>query len=251
MKQNQLSTLKKGLLVLELVKQSQGITLAETMKELYLSKSTAFRLLTTLEEMNYIYKIQTQYFFNPTKFSEGVKKRSINDWTSLRSIYQVAKDLQMSTYLGKVDGTDLVMTQVIHAPFLNSENKEMRNRSKLHLSALGKVILAHLDKGKLEPLLDKMSLEPATTNTFQDSQLFRYHLKAIQQDGYAFDDEERIVGIRCIAVPVFRNKEVVAALAIAAPAAQISRNNIKYIATKLNSSSSAITKEFDILENIH
>ena len=65
MAQNEVSTLKKGLLVLELVKQCQGITLREVMKELHLSKSTAFRLLTTLEEMNYIYKIQTQYFFNP------------------------------------------------------------------------------------------------------------------------------------------------------------------------------------------
>ena len=152
------------------------------------------------------------------------------DWASLRSIYQVAQNLQMSTYLGKVDGTDLVMTQVLHAPFEHSADEEMGNRSKLHQSALGKVILAHLDEEKLDTLLDKMSLEPATENTFQDSQLFRYHLKAIHQDGYAFDDEERIVGIRCVAVPVFRNKEVIAALAIAAPAEQISRSNIKHIA---------------------
>ncbi|MCM3397960.1 helix-turn-helix domain-containing protein [Oceanobacillus profundus] len=54
MAQNQVSTLRKGLLVLELVKQNEGITLAEVMKELHLSKSTAFRLLTTLEEMKYI-----------------------------------------------------------------------------------------------------------------------------------------------------------------------------------------------------
>ena len=94
-----------------------------------------------------------------------------------------------------------------------------------------------------------MSLEPATANTFQDSQLFRYHLKAIHQDGYAFDDEERIVGIRCVALPVFRNKEVIAALAIAAPAEQISRSNIKHIATKLNVGSKAVTKEIETLDN--
>lgn len=234
---------------MELVKQWQGITLSEVMNDLHLSKSTAFRLLTTLEEMNYIYKIQTQYFFNPKLFQEGTEKCSVKDWTSLGSIYQVAQNLQMSTYLGKVDGTDLVMTQVLHAPFLHTADKEIGDRSKLHLSALGKVILAQLDEGNLNALLGKMSLEPATANTFQDTQLFRYHLKAIHQDGYAFDDEERNVGIRCVAVPVFRNKEVIAALAIAAPAKQISRGNIKKIATKLNIGCKAVTKELEALDS--
>ena len=45
MAQNEVSTLKKGLLVLELVKQRKGITLREVMDELNLSKSTAFRII--------------------------------------------------------------------------------------------------------------------------------------------------------------------------------------------------------------
>ena len=247
MTKNEVSTLKKGLLLLELVRQRKGITLREVMDEQNLSKSTAFRLLTTLEETGYIYKIQTHYFINLNMFS--VEKRSENDWTSFHSVYQVAKTLQMSTYIGKVDGTDLVMTQVLHAPFQKTAHEEIGNRSKLHQSALGKVILANLDHEELTSILKKLSLERATNNTFQDSQLFRYHLKAILQDGYAFDDEERIVGIRCIAVPVFRNQKVIAALAIAAPAEQISRSNLKQIASKLHGGSKAITKEIEILVN--
>lgn len=248
MANNQLSTLKKGLIVLELVKQMQGITLAEVMEKLKLSKSTAFRLLTTLEDMNYIYKIQSQYFFNFKLFSKEETERQKNDWTSLRSIYQFAQSLQMSTYLGKLDGTDLIMTQVINEPYLHPTDKEIGNRSRVYLSALGKVILAHLEEEELNKLLNRMALEPATPNTFQDSQLFRYHLKAIKEDGYAFDDEERNIGIRCVAVPVFRDKKVIAAFAIAAPAVQISRRNIKQIATKLGAGSKAIAKEIEALE---
>ena len=218
MSKNEVLTLKKGLLILELVKQRTGITLKEVMEEQNLSKSTAFRILTTLEEMGYIYKIQTQYFINLKMFSVMLKNGHEADWTTLRSVYQVAETLHMSTYIGKVDGTDLVMTQVLHAPFQESADEEIGNRSKLHQSALGKVILANLEDKELTSILEKLSLERATNNTFQDSQLFRYHLKAILEDGYAFDDEERIVGIRCIAVPVFRNGKVIAALAIAAPA---------------------------------
>ncbi|KAA9021111.1 IclR family transcriptional regulator [Niallia endozanthoxylica] len=251
MASNEVSTLKKGLLVLDLVKQCQGITLREVMEHLNLSKSTAFRLLTTLEEMNYIYKIQTQYFMNYKMFCPSLEQRSEKDWASLHSIYQIAQHLQMSTYIGKVDGTDLVMTQVLHAPFKKSADEEIGNRSKLHQSALGKVILAHLDEERFMPIISRMSLEPATENTFQDSQLFHYHLKVIRQNGYAFDDEERIVGIRCVAVPVFRHHKVIAALAIAAPAEQISRSNIKYIAQKLHTGSKDITKEIEALETIY
>ncbi|KAB2336267.1 IclR family transcriptional regulator [Cytobacillus depressus] len=250
MAQNEVSTLKKGLLVLELVKQRKGITLREVLDELNLSKSTAFRILTTLEEMGYVYKLQTQYFIHHKMFCESFEKRSEMDWASIRSIYQVAQNLQMSTFIGKVDGTDLVMTQVVHAPYESSADEEIGNRSKLHQSALGKVILANLDEKPLASLLGKLSLERATKNTFQDSQLFHYHLKAIREYGFAFDDEERIVGIRCVAVPVFRNQEVIAALAIAAPADQISRSNIKHIATKLHVGSKAITKEIETLVNI-
>lgn len=245
MAQNEVATLKKGLLVLQLVQQRKGITLKEVMEELTLSKSTAFRMLTTLEDMGYIYKLQTHYYSHKPLQQARLEKRSEMDWASLQSIYQLAEQLQMSTYIGKVDGTDLVMAQVLHAPFEHAAEEEIGNRSKLHQSALGKVILANLDDVSLSTLLNELSLERATKNTFQDSQLFRYHLKAIQEDGYAFDDEERIVGIRCIAVPVFRNNHVIAALAIAAPANEISRSVIKSIATKLHVGSQSIATEID------
>src|SRR5690606_34088574 len=106
MAQNEVSTLKKGLLVLEFVKAHKGISLRDVMDEFKLSKSTAFRILTTLEEMEYVYKLQTQYFINHKMFGESFEKRSNMDWASLRSVYQVAESLHMSTYIGKVDDTD-------------------------------------------------------------------------------------------------------------------------------------------------
>lgn len=243
MAQYEVSTLKKGLLVLELVKKSRGITLKKITDELSLNKSTAFRLLATLEEMGYIYKLQNQFYIHHKMFCESFERRSTKDWTSLQSIHQIAKQLQMSTYVGKMDGTDLVMAQVLHEPFLESADKEIGNRSKLHQSALGKVILANLQDEEVELVLEKLSLAGVTKNTFQDSQLFRYHLKAIREVGYAFDDEERIVGVRCIALPVFRDGKVIAALAIAAPAAQITRSNTKRIVSSLTTGSHTLTME--------
>lgn len=242
MNKNDVSTLRKGLLVLEQVTDNDGVSLNDVIKSQNLSKSTAFRMLSTLENMKYIYKIDSLYYSKQLPQSE-----SSNEWTALKSVYHLAESLNMSIYLGKMDGTDLVMTQVLHEPYDFCVQDEIGNRVKLHLSALGKVILAHLPSDKLNSVLSKLALAPATENTFQDSQLFRYHLKAIQSDGHAFDDEERIIGIRCIAVPVFRNGQVIAALALAAPAEDISRSNLNNLAKKLHTESKNVTAELEKL----
>ncbi|SOC41706.1 IclR family transcriptional regulator [Salinicoccus kekensis] len=248
MTKNHSATLKKGLRVLEHIKKKPGTTMRDVQVAFNLSKSTAFRLLTTLEDMGYIYKIQTQYYLDPNNFMEKSEKQSIREWTSLNSIYQIAKSLQMSTYLGKVEGTDLVMSQVLHASFTEKAEDEIGNRTGLHQTALGKVILAHYEEVKRVALMKKMQLEPKTENTFQDSQLFSYHLKVIREDGYAFDDEELAIGVRCIAVPVYRNGEVIAALAVAAPPEDITKSNMREIVSKLHQGSKAVTGEIEALD---
>lgn len=251
MEKNTVSTLERGLLILELVKSQSGITLKEVMEKQDISKSTAFRILTTLEDMDYIYKIRTKYYFNPKHFMDMSQSDSLREWTSLNAIYQLAEDMQLSMYLGKVDGTDLVMTQALHAPFNEPNYEEIGNRTQLHQTALGKVILAHYDDERSKSLLNQLSLEPVTHNTFQDPQLFHYHLKAINEDGYAFDDEELNIGLRCVAVPVFRDNEVIAALAISGSVEEIARGRVKEIANKLHEGSVALTKEIETLGNIH
>lgn len=245
MTRNEVSTLKKGLQVLELIKKHNGISLKEIMETQQLSKATAFRMVSTLEDMGYIYKLKTEYYIHHKMFSAGFEKRSNMDWSAMQSIYKIANHIQMSVYVGKMDGTDLVMTQVLHKPFKTSADEEIGNRSKLHLTALGKVILANLDHQDVEKVLKELSLERATENTFQDAQLFRYHLKVIQEDGYAFDNEERNIGVRCVAVPIFRNAQVIAALAVAAPAREIHKGNMKKIISKLHEGSSMLTKEIE------
>jgi len=83
MTKNEVSTLKKGLLILDLVKQRKGITLREVMDEQNLSKSTAFRLLTTLEEhrtMN----------FELSQFHKAIKDSAV-DFAKRRLIPQIPK----------------------------------------------------------------------------------------------------------------------------------------------------------------
>ncbi|UHA72457.1 IclR family transcriptional regulator [Paenibacillus sp. 481] len=247
MGQYEVATLKKGLQILELIKQQEALTLTEITNTLDLNKSTAFRLLATLAEMDYVYKFQNQFHLNHKMFCGHFERRADFDWVSLKSVYKLAKKLGQSVYIGKMDETNLVMTQVLHAPFTVPAQEEIGNRSRLHQSALGKVILANLPLSTQQKWLQKLSFVKATENTFEDLQLFMHHLKVIEKQGYAFDDEERVVGIRCIAVPLFKQEQVIAAVAIAAPKDAITRANMKRFVALLTKGSEAITHEIQSL----
>ena len=202
MSKYEVSTLKKGLQILDLLQEEQFLTLTEITKALDLNKTTAFRLLSTLENMNYIIKKDKYYTWNDEKFRMDRSEQSI-DWTALQTPYQLGVSAAEGVYIAVLEETDVVMKQMIKPPFTEPHHPEIGNRSPSHLSALGKVILANLMPTEQQEAFSKLPFHQATDNTFVDQEMFSHHLDVIKQQGFAIDDEERFVGVRCIAAPVF------------------------------------------------
>ena len=92
----------------------------------------------------------------------------------------------------------------------------------------------------------KLPFHQATDNTFVDLEMFSHHLDVIQQQGYAIDDEERFVGVRCIAAPVFHEDCVIAAVAIAGPIDRMKKTLLRGLTKKVIAVSKEITKEINI-----
>ncbi|WP_342598183.1 IclR family transcriptional regulator C-terminal domain-containing protein [Psychrobacillus sp. FSL H8-0483] len=247
MSQYEVTTLKKGLQIIELLKEQNGLSLTEITKHLELSKTTAFRMLATLEEMGYVQKFQSRFEINHKMFCEHFERRIALDWVSLTTPYKVAKEIGESLYIGKMDGTNLVTVHAVLAPYKEPAREEIGNRSFIHQSALGKIILANLPSKTQSDILRKLNFTKATDHAFEDAHLFVHHLNVIQKQGYAFDDEERIVGIRCIAVPLFLEGEIIASIAIAAPAVRITKGKRSKIYLKLMEGSEKITREIESL----
>ena len=117
MSQYEVSTLKKGLQILELLKINRFSTLTETAKELQLSKTTAFRLLKTLENMEYIKKKDSYFELNREMFLASPVRKPPIDWTALKSPYRLGMSVGESVYIGTLDEEELVMQQIIKPPF--------------------------------------------------------------------------------------------------------------------------------------
>ena len=245
MSKYEVSTLKKGLQILDLLQEEQFLTLTEITKALELNKTTAFRLLSTLESMNYLIKKDKYFLLNDDKFRLDRREQSIN-WTELVTPYQLGVSEAEGVYIGVLEGTDVVMKQMIKPPFKEPYQPEIGDRSPAHISALGKVILANLMPTEQQEAFSLLPFQQATDNTFVDQEMFVHHLEVIKNQGFAIDDEERFIGVRCIAAPVFHEDRVVAAVAIAGPIDRMKKTLLRGLTNKVIAVSKEVTKELNI-----
>jgi DNA-binding IclR family transcriptional regulator len=101
-------------------------------------------------------------------------------------------------------------------------------RNPAHSSAVGKVLLSHLAEEELNGLIKEKGLPKRTDNTITDPTQLKEHLKSVQSQGYALDDEENERGIRCIAAPIFNEAgKAVAAISISGPAFRVTKKVIQ------------------------
>lgn len=195
--------------------------------------------------MNYIIKKDKYYTWNDEKFRMDGSEQPI-DWTVLQTPYQLGVSEAEGVYIGVLEGTDVVMKQMMKPPFKEPHHPEIGDRSPSHISALGKVILANVVPTEQQEAFSKLSFNQATDNTFVDMEMFSHHLEVIKQQGFALDDEERFNGVRCIAAPVFHEDRVIAAVAIAGPIDRMKKTLLRGLTNQVIAVSKEMTKELNI-----
>ncbi|WP_413375001.1 IclR family transcriptional regulator [Paenibacillus taichungensis] len=241
MDQYEVATLKKGLLILDALQQGEPMRLTEIMHRFNLNKSTTFRLLYTLEMTGFIQKDGHTYKASELKGHHSSSANTRLNWLVVPSLHQLAQELGETAYIGVLDGMKVMTVQVVEGNHAIRSHTRVGDSAYAHLSAFGKVILAHLSDEQLKKMLTHLTQHKATKHTFDDNHLLKEHLNVIRQQGYAIDDEETEVGLRCVAAPIFYNGKVIAALAISGPAARLSRKRDRAVSKKLKECSAQIS----------
>ncbi len=130
------------------------------------------------------------------------------------------QDMKEIAYIAKIDSPQVLKTDI-----------QIGTKLFAHCTALGKVLLAHLDPGQLDGLFPpKATLATYTTKSISSAAKLRKALAVIRTEGYAVDLEEFRNGVVCIAMP-FRDMtgRVVAAVSVTAPAFRMSAPRIEEI----------------------
>ena len=107
---------------------------------------------------------------------------------------------------------------------------EVGRRVLPHSTAVGKVLLAWQDDDHVRRVVTRFGLPPRTANTLTTLADFREELMAVRERGWALDDEEEELGVRCMAVPVGPRAGAVVAVSVSAPASRLEAGQADVVA---------------------
>src|SRR5581483_8503632 len=141
------------------------------------------------------------------------------------------------------DGEVLFLAKAVSQGAL-TVNQGVGSRMPAHCSALGKVLLAWSDDEAIARAIAQRGLARHTPRTIVDLEELRRHLAHVQERGWALDDEEFAIGLRCLAAPVRDSSGVVvAAVGISGPTSRITLRDVEPMAGAVCQAGLAISSD--------
>ena len=221
-------------------------TLDELAAELNLNKASLLRILRTLEAEKVLLRFGDSYGLGPRVLELG------NTYLSTLSVHEIAQPhmaalaetCDQTVSLAVLDEFEVVYIAIEHAQREVGIQGEIGGRHPAHATGLGKVLLADLDEARLSSLLADRELKPLTDRTITTPAALKERLEQVRREGIALDDEERGIGIRCVAAPVRdRSGRVIAGLSLAGPIFHMTDDKIPLYTEKLLQSALAVSEQ--------
>ena len=117
-------------------------------------------------------------------------------------------------------------------------------RASMHCSGIGKALLAAYPQEELQKTMAGLSFDRQTSRTLTTPEEFARELKKIRDQGYAVDDEEVAVGLRCVAAAIYyENGFPLAGLSLSGPTARIPRDRLPALGKMVRAVANDITRE--------
>ena len=195
MKRNYLSgSIKKALVIIECVaKSSKPLKSSEVANLTKLERATAFRILTYLTSLGYLFKDVTNnlYSLGHKIFEFGDKSDFLKTLTSysIEHIRDLSRETQLITYLAVLEGPHIVYCDRVE-PSGESAPRSFRMRQDAHSTALGKAMLAYKSFEELKEIYKTYTLHQHTENTIPSLDKLYTQLRKVRKDGYSINEAE-------------------------------------------------------------
>ena len=213
----------------------KGTGLSELSAATSLNKSTVHRLLGCLIQMGYVSQDENtaKYYLTIKMYEVGGRiLNKLDMMTIARPYLEKLSDITgEAVHLVVRDGTDIVY---IFKEDAGSNSVRMASRvglrSPMYCTAVGKAILADLPDKDVSVIWEKSPIAKHTENTITTFDELKAQLDVIRTKGYAFDDEENELEVRCIGASILDNTgKVIGAFSVTAPIGRMSSSRMPVI----------------------
>lgn len=245
------SALEKAVAVLEAVTGSpRRLGLSELAQETGLSRQSAHRVVHQLEESGLL-------FHEPLKdrylVGHRLKQLSLTALVSAQrmgSAHEVLRSLVArigeTCNVGMLDGGEVVYLDRVECDWPLRLQLQPGSRLPAHCSAIGKLVLAHLSDKTRRRLLAAAPLQKFTPHTITDLARLEESLAAIRREDVCINNQEYMLGLLGIAVPIRDSVgRVVAALAVHAPLARMNEAQARTYLPELRGAAEALGRALD------
>lgn len=170
-----------------------------------LAKSTVHRLLASLVGLGYVSQEETSGRYRLTLKMFELSSGIVNDMAIMEvakaHLERLAQRTGEAVHLVIRDGQDIVyICKTENGPMRMSSRVGMR--SPLYCTGVGKAILATLPAGEVAQVWAASRPRKLTERTVADLPHLQEQLETVRAKGYAVDDEENELGVRCVAVAI-------------------------------------------------
>jgi DNA-binding IclR family transcriptional regulator len=120
-----------------------------------------------------------------------------------RPLRELAEETECISRLGRLEGREVVVLLRTSGAHSKAFAPYPASRMPAHCTALGKMLLSAFDEEDLNRFFGTRTvLKELTPSTITSPEALREHLRQVGKAGYAIDDEEAVIGQRCLAVPL-------------------------------------------------
>ena len=231
-------SIKKALSIIECVgKSSRPLKASEVANSTKLERATAFRILTYLTSLGYLFKdAETNlYSLGHKIFEFGDKSDYLKTLTTLclDSIRNLSVETEHITYLAVLEGPHVVYCDKVD-PTGDSAPRAFRMRLDAHSCALGKAMLAYKSLEELKEIYKSYSLHKHTGNTITSLDKLHFELRKIRTVGYSVNEAETFDYVYGIGAAILNSQNrAVAAISLSGTKGSINLKTIPNLASKV------------------
>lgn len=232
------AVIDKAIDLLECLLGRPGQTVAELSQAADVTKAAAYRILSTLERRGYVatyarvrrysighaFRAYVQAIDGPDRLLDAARP-------AMRRLWEETGETVNLAVLAR---GGVLYVEVIESVQGLRATANVGSLDALHSTALGKAMLSRMPGADRETLLAQARFVARTARTETDPRRLRQAIDRAEQSGFAVDDEENEIGMRCVAAPIVNSDGwPLAAISVSGPSSRMSDEAIRALGPRL------------------
>jgi DNA-binding IclR family transcriptional regulator len=213
----------KAVEILECIAESdEGLGVTEISTKLNLGTSSTYHILSTLRSCRMVTQNphNRKYHIGHRLFQISSLAKGRNLMGALAAMYleRMRDEIQETANLAILDGHEVICVAQAESRHMLRMSTRPGMAGPFYNTAGGKLLVACQPRERWDSLISRVRFEPLTARTIVCVADLIRELEVTRDRGYGVDDEERELGVVCVAVPVCDSSgEAVAAMSVSIP----------------------------------